>query len=118
MLLLAFGPFDQLFLLSLGPMSVTLLDVYAIAAFPLIGTHIEDMASLSVPSIPKDVLSYGKFLETYSRSPNSVDLDEQVLFLLFWLSKYISSILQLKFPEIFYPLLPILPRVNHLLWAH
>lgn len=66
-------------------MSITLLVIYAMTKFHLVGTLVENMASLIMPFIPEEALSYGRFLETYSHSFDLVDPDFKGFLLSRWM---------------------------------
>lgn len=79
-----------------GHMSITLLDVFTIAGFELVGQAVEDILTLPTPFIPEDALAYSNFLSRFYHASGLVTQDERLLFLLFWLSKYVFFSLTLK----------------------
>lgn len=68
---------------------MTLLDVFTIYGFTPYGTPTENLETFEDRPILDGVLAYGKFMDTYYKTPGLIDITEQMAFLLFWLSKYV-----------------------------
>lgn len=87
-------------------MSITLLDIYAIAGFLPNGVPVKDIGPLESPkpaNVPDNVLAYVRFFFFYRfyRTSSPIAADEHVGFLLFWLSKYILFYSLLKISKDF-----------------
>ncbi|XP_056161654.1 uncharacterized protein LOC130135866 isoform X2 [Syzygium oleosum] len=85
------SPSTNCFFFPWGPMSITLLDVHAIAGFMPTGLAVKDIGSPRyLESIDDNALSYGSFMNTFRQPSGQVEDDEHTAFLLYWLSKGIT----------------------------